>query len=62
MPLEKYKKECDIVKVTLVQGFCSLKITITQFWKSIWLRAKGKISKRMSNCLFVYSKNPRIRS
>ena len=32
MPLEKYKKECDVVKVTLVQGFCSLKITVTQFW------------------------------
>ena len=35
MPLEKYKKECDVVKVTLVQGFCSLKITITQFWNPL---------------------------
>ena len=35
MPLEKYKKECDVVKVTLVQGFCSLKITVTQFWNPL---------------------------
>ena len=29
--LEKYKKECDTVKIILVQGFCPLKIKITQF-------------------------------
>ena len=30
-PLKKCKKECDIVEVILVQGFCPLKIEITQF-------------------------------
>ena len=30
--LEKYKKkECDVVYIILVQGFCPLKIKITQF-------------------------------
>ena len=29
--LEKFRKECDIVSVILVQGFCPLKIKITQF-------------------------------
>ena len=29
--LEKCKKECDIVQITLVQGFRPLKINITQF-------------------------------
>ena len=31
MALEKCKKECDIVEIILVQGFCPLKIKITQF-------------------------------
>ena len=29
--LEKCKKECNLLKITLVQGFCPLKINITQF-------------------------------
>ena len=29
--LEKCKKECDIVSIILVQGFCPLKIKITLF-------------------------------
>ena len=29
--LEKCKKECDIVEIILVQGFCPLKIKITQY-------------------------------
>ena len=29
--LEKCKKECSMLKIILVQGFCSLKINITQF-------------------------------
>ena len=29
--LEKCKKECNMLKIILVQGFCSLKINITQF-------------------------------
>ena len=29
--LEKCKKECNMLKIILVQGFCPLKIKITQF-------------------------------
>ena len=29
--LEKCKRECDIVEIILVQGFCPLKMKITQF-------------------------------
>ena len=43
--LEKYKKECNIVLIILVQGFCPLKIEFTvephqyghQWVKKIWL-------------------------
>ena len=29
--LEKCTKECNMIKIIRVQGFCSLKINITQF-------------------------------
>ena len=53
MPLEKYKKECDVVKVTLVQGFCSLKITITQFWNPLGFAQKERFPRQcrtVSSC------------
>ena len=31
LALEKCKKECNILSIILVQGFCPLKIKITQF-------------------------------
>ena len=31
LAIEKYERECNILKIILVQGFCPLKIKITQF-------------------------------
>ena len=53
MPLEKYKKECDVVKVTLVQGFCSLKITITQFWNPLGCAQKEDFQENVELSLRV---------
>ena len=36
--LEKCEKECNIVYIILVQGFCPLKIEITQFPDEFWLK------------------------
>ena len=52
MPLEKYKKECDVVKVTLVQGFCSLKITIAHFWNPLGCAQKERFLRECQTVAF----------
>ena len=37
---EKCKKECDMAWIILVQGFCPLKIKITQFPDGFYLNDK----------------------
>ena len=41
MALEKCKKECDTVWIILVQGFCPLKMKITQFPDGFSLKLFG---------------------
>ena len=37
--LKKYKKGCNLLEIFLVQGFCPLKIKITQFPNGFHLKA-----------------------
>ena len=39
--LEKCEKECNMLKIILVQGFCPLKIKITQFPDGFRLNCSG---------------------
>ena len=56
MALEKCKKECDIVEIILVQGFCPLKIEITQFPDGLRLNFVS----RQSQCLPRRSRRKQI--
>ena len=42
MALEKCEKECNMLEIILVKGFCPLKINITQFPNGFCLKVNKK--------------------
>ena len=45
LALKKFKKQCNMLKIILVQGFCPLKIKITQFPGGFCLKINLTLSK-----------------